>query len=104
MKIPKLKYPFVIVVWDDAESNDSWQELNEHKELKPTLALTAGFLVKENKDYVLIADSYFLEEDSKIISNTTKIPKGMIKELHEVQITKKRIKKENNINEIPQES
>ena len=71
----KPKYPIYIIVWDDAESDSSWTEEPFHA-LKPTLAVTMGFLIRDDEHYVLLADSYFLDKDSKIISNTTKTAKG----------------------------
>ena len=85
----KPKYPVVWIIWDDAESDSSWSE-EPTTPLGPTHATTMGFLVRDEKDYVLVADSYF--PNSKIISNTTKIPRGMIVEMIELTINKKKKK------------
>ena len=90
----KFKYPFVVVIWDDAESDASWRQLDD-LHLKPTLALTAGFILKEDEQYLILGDSYFLEKSDKTISNTTKIPKGMIKEVKQITLHEKREKKTN---------
>lgn len=92
MKNP-FKYQLVKVIWSDAESDASWVD-EPLVPLKPTLALTVGFLIKEEENFVLIADSYFIEPHSKVISNTTKIPKGMIVELTPLAIALPRKKKE----------
>ena len=84
----KFKYPLVEVIWNDAESDSSWSEVPTEK-LKPTLALTIGFLVAEDEEHVLIADAYFLTS-SKTIGNTTKIPRGMIKEMNRLNVSRKR--------------
>lgn len=88
-KTIKPKYPIVWVIWDDAESDSSWSE-EPTAPLGPTHATTMGFLVRDEKDYILVADSYF--KDSKIISGTTKIPRGMIVEMTELTINKKKKK------------
>ena len=85
MKISKFKYPLYEVIWSDAESDASWVD-EPIVPLKPTLALTVGFLIREEEHYILMADSYFLEAHSKVISNTTKIPRGMIVEMTPLNI------------------
>ena len=89
---PTFKYPLYAVTWSDAESDASWVD-EPLVPLKPTLALTIGFLIRDEEHYILMADSYFLEPHSKIISNTTKIPKGMIVEMTPLNIVVPRKKK-----------
>lgn len=75
------KYPLVVVTWDDAESDPTW--FNEPTEdLKPTIATTVGFLIRDNphEDRILVADSY-IDDAQNTISNSVKIPRGMIKEI-----------------------
>lgn len=93
MKNPTFKYKLYSVVWDDAESDASWSE-EPIAPLKATLALTVGFLIKDEENYILMADSYFLEPHSKTVSNTTKIPRGMIVEMTPLNIAIPRKKKE----------
>lgn len=88
----KFKYPTYYVIWDDAESDAAWTE-EPQQPLKPTLAHTLGFLVRDEPGYILLADTYFLE--GRTISNTTKIPRGMIVEMRQVNVSEKRVKKEN---------
>lgn len=91
----KLKYsPILVVCWDDAHSSADWMDAAELKpKLKPTIATTFGFVVHENDDYLILADSYFEEDDT--VSNYTKIPKKMIKEMKEVELQEPRKKKSN---------
>ena len=91
----KFKYPVVHVLWDDAESKVTWQEV-PNVPLKPTLATTIGFLIKDEPEHILVADTYAIDSDtgSIEISNTTKIPRGMIKEIHPIKITKIKAKNE----------
>lgn len=85
----KVKYPPVLVRWDDAEADNSWQD-EPTSALEATIATTLGFLIRDEANWILVADSYF--EKGTTIGNTTKIPRGMIQELTFLNITKKRIK------------
>ncbi len=77
IRIPKpvYKYPIVVIIWDDAETAGGWEEVPE--EMKPALATSMGFLVKESDDHILIASSY----DDKHTNGRLQIPKGMIKDM-----------------------
>lgn len=85
----KFKYPPVVVIWDDATSEAGWVD-DPHQYLKPTHAVTVGFLIAENEEYLVVADTYIEEKSSKTFSCSTKIPKGWVKEIHLVNITRKR--------------
>lgn len=85
----KFKWPVVLVIWDDAESEVSWQE-EPLEPLAACLCTSIGFLVRDEPDRILIADSYF--PGTKTISNTIKIPRGMVKEMYEVTLTQKKKK------------
>ena len=89
---PSFKYPLYSVTWDDAESDSSWSD-EPSAPLKATIALTVGFLIRDEPNYILMADSYFLEPHSKIVSNTTKIPRGMIVEMTPLNIAVPRKKR-----------
>lgn len=89
----KFKYPVCVVVWGDAESDASWSEVPATP-LKATTAVTLGYLIVDEKDYIMVADSYFQDSHSKTISNTTKIPRGMIIDLMYVTVNEKKKKKE----------
>lgn len=77
---PAYKYPLVMVTWDDAESDPSWQA-EPVEALKPTIVTSVGFLIRDvaGEDRILIADSY-IDDQVHTIGNTNKIPRGMIKE------------------------
>ena len=54
----KEKFPLnkvVVVYWKDAASTDNWDSLENYLEHTPIDAITAGFLLASNKDYVTIA-------------------------------------------------
>lgn len=86
----KFKYPLYVVVWDDAESEVTWQE-EPLQPLEPSLCTSIGFLIRDEPDRILIADSYF--PGTRTISNTIKIPRGMIKEMYEVRVSRKQERK-----------
>ena len=88
-KAIKFKYPLFVVIWDDAESEVSWQE-EPLEPLAACLCTSIGFLIRDEPDRILIADSYF--PGTRTISNTIKIPRGMVKEMYEITPTKKRAK------------
>lgn len=87
----KFSYPTVIVHWDDAFSDASWQDLPK-KPLAHNIAVTVGFLIRDEPNYILVADSYFTN-DVGYISGTTQIPRGMIVDLIEVNINEKNKKR-----------
>lgn len=78
------KYPLVEIFWDDAEAGIGWEEAP--KDIKPAIAITVGFLVTETKDHVMIASSY----DDKNTNGRLQIPKGMIKNMKELKMSKPR--------------
>lgn len=69
-----MKYPLLVVEWDDAETNLGWEEVPE--ELNPARVITAGFLVLETERHILLVGSY--EPDGKHTNERMQIPKGMI--------------------------
>jgi heme-degrading monooxygenase HmoA len=80
----KAKFPHraILVVWDDAEVSNDWQETPKEEELEQGTVYTLGFLVRETEKYLLIASTY----DGNITNARTKIPKGMIVERREVKL------------------
>jgi len=74
------KYSLVVVIWDDATAlDDGWGETPET--LGPSFAISAGFLVRENKDYILLASSF----DENHTNGRFQIPKAIIKEIKEIK-------------------
>jgi hypothetical protein len=89
MKNPKYKYPAIRIIWDDAESDAAWQD-EPTAPLGPTLMLSIGFLIRDEPDYILMADTYELGPNTKMIGNTNKIPRGMIKEIQFLNVSDKK--------------
>lgn len=79
---PKRKYPVVLVLWDDAEVSNSWEELPEEEvELNDSFVETIGFLVRKTAKYYLIASTL----SGTHTNATTKIPVGMVKEFKNIK-------------------
>jgi len=67
------QYPLVEVVWDDAASDSGWQEIKKIK-FEQQIVVTVGFLMAENKKYIIIGHTYSGED----YIGWFQIPKGMI--------------------------
>lgn len=67
------QYPLVEITWDDASSDAGWQEAREVK-FEPQVVISVGFLISENKKYVIIGHTYSGED----FVGWMQIPKGMI--------------------------
>jgi len=80
----KAKFPHraILVVWDDAEVSNDWQEVPKEEELWQGTVYTLGFLVRETEKYLLIASTY----DGNNTNARTKIPKGMIVERRDIKL------------------
>ena len=78
MKRPKQIYPLVEVLWDDATEIKGWKEEHEEEELKPCMILSVGFLVKQTKSHVVIAQDL---SDDHMRNGRSQIPRGMVKRL-----------------------
>lgn len=77
LKRPKQCFDLVECWWDDATDLEAgWTDKVE--EIKPALALSVGFLVKETKDHIVLA----LDTDADGHHNgRSQIPKGMVKKI-----------------------
>ena len=78
MPLVKRLYPIVEIIWDDATELDGWKELHEEEETKPCLILSVGFLVKQTKNHIVIAQD--LSHD-RMRNGRSQIPRGMVKQL-----------------------
>lgn len=79
VKRTSYKYDLVEVRWDDAHGDAGWQDISK-KPLEPMIAISIGFLVKDEPEYILIADSYF-ENEPTYIGGTNQVPRGMVKSI-----------------------
>ena len=77
LKRPFQYYALVEVCWDDAAGFRHGWTAKEEK-LEPQLALSVGFLIRENDDHIMIAQ----DTDGEGSHNgRTQIPRGMVKRI-----------------------
>lgn len=77
MKRPFQKFDLVEVVWNDAsELTSGWTDKLD--EDAPALALSVGFLVRETKEHIVIAQD--LDEEGHH-NGRSQIPRGMVKKM-----------------------
>jgi len=75
MKLADATYKLVAVTWDDAEADTGWDE--PPKGLEEKLALTVGFVIKETKKHILLANTI----DGHMSNGRLQIPKAMIRQV-----------------------
>ena len=65
------------VVWFDAQSSmQLFSAADAKKNFKPRITTSVGYLVEDNKDYILLA---FMKFGNDMFKHWQVIPKGMIK-------------------------
>lgn len=74
---PFQHYPLVEVIWDDAAGlKDGWTAA--HEKLDPYIALSVGFLLRDNGEHILIAQD---TDGAGSHNGRTQIPRGMVKHI-----------------------
>jgi len=89
----------VIVVWEDIIDIKPGQWLDLHDALQHEYLTksgtftveTLGFLMEENDDYILMCSSKFT--DNSQVNNLSRIPRGCIKSITDIDIHPEPIKK-----------
>ena len=77
VKRPYQRWDMVEVVWNDAsELTSGWTDEIEKDE--PQLALSVGFLIKETKEHIIIAQDI---DEHGHHNGRSQIPRGMVKKL-----------------------
>lgn len=77
IKRPHQAFPMVEVIWDDAsELAAGWAD--EVEETEPQLALSVGFLIKQTKEHIIIAQDI---DAHKHHNGRGQIPMGMVKRI-----------------------
>lgn len=74
----RTKYPLVWVEWEDAQGDTGWEEVPD--EVEPCIAITAGFLIKETENYLIVASS--IDTDNDHNNNRIQIPRGMVRKIY----------------------
>ena len=71
----------VEVMWDDAsELTAGWTD--EIEKTEPALALSVGFLVRETKDHIVIAQDL---DEAGHHNGRSQIPRGMVKKIRVIR-------------------
>jgi hypothetical protein len=84
------KFNYVLVYWEDsAHLHFGWSPLEAVKEAFPDVVfcVTAGILMEETEDYVIVAQSS--DQERTAISNTLKIPTNAIIKIHDLNVGKR---------------
>jgi hypothetical protein len=83
IKRPRQRFDMVEVIWNDAsELTSGWTDTIDKDE--PALALSVGFLVRETKEHIIIAQD--IDEEGHH-NGRSQIPQGMVKR---IKVLKKR--------------
>lgn len=71
-----LKSKFVLVWWSDINSDSSWVSLEKAKASKPTICMSTGWLVKQDKDVHILCNDVNFNDDGTLgdVGNVTTIP------------------------------
>ena len=51
-------YKFVLCLWEDANSDSSWNELSTIEQMLPTVCMSVGFVINETKDSFILASDF----------------------------------------------
>ena len=77
MKLPFQKYDLVLICWNDASAlTDGWTDEIEPDE--PKLALSVGFLIRQTKEHIVIAQDLDAHGHH---NGRSQIPRGMVKSI-----------------------
>ena len=81
--MPKPKIRLVLVIWEDIQSRCDWiGELSEMpKEITPIRCVTVGWVVREDKQMLVVADSY---TQDGTYGGATAIPSSVVHEILEL--------------------
>ena len=75
-----LNADYVQLTWSDINSDSSWKTLKDALNSKPTICISTGWLIKEDKDvHILVADVNF-EDNGTLgdVGNITTIPSSNV--------------------------
>ncbi len=65
-----------MVIWEDAVSQDEWQDLKEAIKLEPAKIISIGFVLKEDEKSMLLALNFHPEEER--VSQTISVLKSTV--------------------------
>ena len=84
------KYPLVYVVWDDSETQDPWQHVNEYKLSESVLIHSVGFLIMQSETSMAIAPNLAADPQDPTACAIMRIPKSAVREFHFVEFVPER--------------
>ena len=75
-----LNADYVQLTWSDINSDSSWKTLKDALNSKPTICISTGWLIKEDKDvHILVADVNFEDNGTLAdVGNITTIPSSNV--------------------------
>ena len=80
-EIPFL-YDFYLIYWEDIQSDSSWKEMDDIRNMKPATCVSTGWLVKSDKKVHILMSDYNYDDKGELADggNSTVIPsKNVIK-------------------------
>ena len=80
-------HPLVIVEWSDILSISDWRDFEDVLTDKPVSCVTAGFLVRDDRELVVVAATISNDDGHEGVGDTVAIPRGVVKKI--TRITKK---------------
>lgn len=88
-------YKLVLVIWDDADSHDTWVELKEVTTDNSMEVASVGWLVADKQDRLVLIASMDLSNEKDMVSGHVTIPKAQVKKVIDIIIKRpKKPKKE----------
>jgi len=78
-----VKIRLVVVTWKDITSSAGWDGDQEKtlKDMKPLDCVSVGWLLRHDKDVLVVADSWSADGD---YGGTTAIPTSVVIKIHEI--------------------
>ena len=88
------KYKFVFVLWEDANSDSSWNELSTIEGMLPTICMSTGFIIKQSEDAMILASDFTTDykNGNYVIAeagNTMVIPSKNVLKVVQIPLTLK---------------
>lgn len=81
-----MTHDIVSVIWEDASHNNTWHTIEDAMNMKPYIVTTLGHLLKRDKKCVVVTQSI---SDRNTISDTMRVPVGMIRSVKVLKRGKK---------------
>lgn len=81
-----VKYPLLIVEWEDHSEEPAWQSAIDVGKSKEVICTTIGWLVHENRKTIKLCSSVIVDDLDDTVGGTSLILKKNIVSRHEVEI------------------